>query len=309
MMLKKLTDEFAVPGSTYRSKPFWAWSGTLEPEELRRQINVFQEMGFGGFFMHSRVGLATEYLSDKWFECIEACVAEAETLGMEAWIYDEDRWPSGVAGGLVTKKPEYRMRYLAMEQIRPPEKMTWQSDILAAFQARIDGVNAYDVQRIEPGRQPVLSGDESVLVFQVKTAPLTGFYNGYTYLDTLSEEAVGEFIKITHEAYRKKVGSHFGKTVPGIFTDEPQHGSNFADIQETNDGKSLAWTPGLPELFRTRYGYDIADHLPELFLNVNGEPITPARHNYHDCTTFLFTRAFSGQIGRWCKENNLLFTG
>ena len=33
---------------------------------------------------------------------------------MEAWLYDEDRWPSGPAGGLVTKNPSYRFRFLRM---------------------------------------------------------------------------------------------------------------------------------------------------------------------------------------------------
>ena len=31
---------------------------------------------------------------------------------MLAWLYDEDRWPSGPAGGIVTKDRQYRARYL-----------------------------------------------------------------------------------------------------------------------------------------------------------------------------------------------------
>ena len=49
--------EFVSPGAEYRGLPFWSWNGKLEPEKLRRQIRSFHEMGFGGFFMHSRVGL------------------------------------------------------------------------------------------------------------------------------------------------------------------------------------------------------------------------------------------------------------
>ena len=59
-MFKKLMAEFSTPGKEYRGKPFWAWNGQLDPVELRRQVRVFHEMGFGGFFMHSRVGLETE---------------------------------------------------------------------------------------------------------------------------------------------------------------------------------------------------------------------------------------------------------
>ena len=97
-MNKQLARTFKSPGSEFRGAPFWAWNGKLEPEELRRQVRVMHRMGLGGFFMHSRVGLDTAYLSDEWFECVDACIDEAEKLDMQAWLYDEDRWPSGAAG-------------------------------------------------------------------------------------------------------------------------------------------------------------------------------------------------------------------
>ena len=78
--------QFASPSSEYRGKPFWAWNGPLDEVELRRQIRVFKEMGLGGAFMHSRVGLATPYLSDEWFSLVNACVEEAKSQEMEAWL-------------------------------------------------------------------------------------------------------------------------------------------------------------------------------------------------------------------------------
>ncbi len=97
----------AEPGAARRGKPFWAWNGELCAEEIRRQVNVMKEMGFGGFFMHSRAGLRTEYLGNEWMDMVETAVDEAEKLGMEAWLYDEDRWPSGSAGGLVTEDSRF----------------------------------------------------------------------------------------------------------------------------------------------------------------------------------------------------------
>ena len=97
---KQVHLEFRNPPIVHRAKPFWSWNGKLEQEEIRRQIRIFKEMGFGGYFMHSRVGLITEYLGDEWFEIIDAGIDEGRKNGMEAWLYDEDRWPSGLAGGL-----------------------------------------------------------------------------------------------------------------------------------------------------------------------------------------------------------------
>ena len=94
---------FRNPTSEYRGAPFWSWNTKLEKEELMRQIGCLKEMGMGGFHMHSRTGLATEYLSDEFMDLVKACTDRAEQEGMLAWLYDEDRWPSGFAGGLVTK--------------------------------------------------------------------------------------------------------------------------------------------------------------------------------------------------------------
>jgi len=92
---------FRNPPSQYRSAPFWSWNDRLSDEELVRQIRAFHRVGIGGFFMHSRVGLLTPYLSREWMARIATCVREAERLGMKAWLYDEDSYPSGFAGGFV----------------------------------------------------------------------------------------------------------------------------------------------------------------------------------------------------------------
>lgn len=93
--------EFRNPRKEYRPSPFWSWNDRLDGNELRWQVREFAEKGFGGYFMHSRVGLTTPYLSRAWMKCIEACLDEGKKAGVESWLYDEDKWPSGFAGGLV----------------------------------------------------------------------------------------------------------------------------------------------------------------------------------------------------------------
>ena len=91
---------FQTPPKEYREAPFWSWNDDLDPQELARQIRLMDEAGWGGFFMHSRVGLRTPYMGKSWMACIRACVAAARQCGLGAWLYDEDKWPSGFAGGL-----------------------------------------------------------------------------------------------------------------------------------------------------------------------------------------------------------------
>ncbi|HCN07040.1 MAG TPA: hypothetical protein DIT01_03835, partial [Lentisphaeria bacterium] len=60
-----------------------------------------------------------------WMACIEACLEEAEKLDMQVWLYDEDRWPSGYAGGLVTRNPKYRRRSLVLLEITDVRRLSW----------------------------------------------------------------------------------------------------------------------------------------------------------------------------------------
>ncbi|MEI8138968.1 MAG: glycosyl hydrolase [bacterium] len=309
-MKNTLLNDFKSPGAEYRGAPFWAWNGKLDPAELRRQIQVMQQMGLGGFFMHSRIGLATSYLSPEWFSCIDACVDEAKKLGMDAWLYDEDRWPSGAAGGLVTKDQKYRMRSLVPKISEKASDLKWTSDTVAAFTAKIDGTSASQVRRLPKGKAaPKLAAGEKLIVFVIELQGCSNWYNGFTYLDTLSHEAVKAFIKVTHEAYKKHNGKEFGKTIPGMFTDEPNHGNKLGHDNNTGNPGGLPWTGSLLKTFQKRYGYDLVPHLVELVFDVDGTGMHPARLNYHDCVTHLYVDAFGRQIFEWCQKNNLKFTG
>jgi len=315
--VQQLREDFKNPTSEFRGKPFWAWNGKLEEQEMRRQIRIMQRMGLGGFFMHSRVGLDTPYLSDEWFRLVRACCDEAKKLGMEAWLYDEDRWPSGAGGGIVTKDPRYRQHRLQMDVLLP-EKFRWSDDYISVFTARVDGPNAYDVKSLSQGQMPPAQDDNiKVLTFRVITVQPSPWFNDQTYLDTLSHEAVQKFIEVTHERYQQTVGEFFGNIIPGIFTDEPNHGTTCDQELMTNPANQatgilsswIPWTPKLPETFQSRYGYDLLDHLPAVFFDIDGQEVQQPRHHYHDCKTFLFTDAFARQIGQWCQAHNLMFTG
>ncbi len=307
--MSNLREAFEHPGAAYRGKPFWAWNGKLEAGELQRQLRLMGCMGLGGAFMHSRVGLDTEYLSEEWFRMIKACVQQCRELGMEAWLYDEDRWPSGAAGGLVTKDPQYRHRNLELIVCSSGE-LDQEREPLALFSAEVDGHEARNVNRLTLECEPDLSGDAQVLAFYVKLDEPNSWFNNATYLDTMNPEAVQRFIEVTYEAYRQEVGEDFGGVIPGIFTDEPHHGGSYQGHWRSGDmGVVIPWTDRLPQVFKERYGYDLIEHLPELFLRVDGEGLSKVRWHYFDCTTHLFVDSFSRQIGEWCEESGLLFTG
>jgi hypothetical protein len=137
------------------------------------------------------------------------------------------------------------------------------------------------------------------------------FYNGYTYVDTMNREATQYFIELTHEKYKKSVGQHFGKSIKGIFTDEPHRGSlmDGFGIQNEHGEWHAPWTPQLFDAFQHKFGYDLVSKLPELFLWPNGHNVSQVKWHYTELLQTLFIENFAKPIQAWCNENNLILTG
>jgi len=295
--------EFKDPGNEYRSAPFWSWNDRLNPEELRRQVRDMHDHGIGGFFMHSREGLETDYLSPEWWECVRKTVAEAKKLGMKAYVYDEDRWPSGFAGGLVpARSKEYQKKTLVMKRLKPGQKIPPKT--VCAFRAKMNRGNLVSATRLDlEAPTPKPRKDEKTVCFVMETAAPSDWYNGYPYADNLNPESVRAFIDITYEAYYREIGREFGRTVPAVFTDEP----HFQEDMILAPGHRVPWTAIFPGFFQKRRGYDILDKLPHFFLE--GRDTASVRHDYWLTLTELFADSYSRQIGEWCEKHNVALTG
>ena len=50
------------------------------------------------------------------------------------WLYDEDRWPSGSAGGMVTEDEAYRAMFLEMVLVPPGVNMPLQKQTGSKYQ-------------------------------------------------------------------------------------------------------------------------------------------------------------------------------
>ena len=114
----------------YYPAPFWFLNHQLEEDELRLQLELMKGQGIHAFFMHPRAGLLTPYGSRKWFEIIRWIVDEAEKLGMKAWLYDEDPFPSGPAGGRIfLDHPEFAARGLVFHELLPDDEGRIDADL------------------------------------------------------------------------------------------------------------------------------------------------------------------------------------
>ncbi len=283
-------------GVWFRGAPFWSWNDKLDLEELRRQIREFHRQGLGGFFMHARIGLDTPYMSEDWMKAVEVCVDEAKKLGMLAWLYDEDKWPSGFAGGIVSGRgSDYNQQLLRVREI----PVDWN---MREFIPHDRSLAVYIVTR--KGRKWLewrnVTGQALNMSEHRGKVVVEFFVDRVGYIDAMNPKVVEAFIRVTYDAYRERFGDEFGKTVPGIFTDEPQ----------CNRGV-YGWTYELPREFGERRGYNLLPHLPSLFYEVSlkGRDWQKVRHDYLRTMTELFVENFTKRIYEWCETYGLKLTG
>ena len=314
---------FEHPTSEYRGAPFWAWNGRLEDDTLRLQIDMLKTMGMGGFHMHVRTGMDSPYLDDEFMGHVRACVDKARDEHMLAWLYDEDRWPSGTAGGKVTARdPAWAMQtilltttpYQADDSDRSPEAGSGQRSqrqengrFLAAYDVTLAPDGTLENYR-RVGRDAPASGVKWYAYAEHAVAD--PWFNDHPYADTLSREAVDAFIDITHEAYARSFGGEFGKTIPAIFTDEPKVGykvplSYAADRTDV----FFPWTDALPAVFDELYGEDVLDRFPELVWELPDGRISLFRYRFHNMVADRFADNYCGRIGRWCDAHGIRLTG
>lgn len=177
----------------YRTVPFWSWNDELEPDELVRQIRAMKQAGLGGFFMHARSGLKTPYMGERWFECVKACILEAERLGLDAWLYDEIGWPSGFGGGEVNASgDEFRQKFLRFRTVRREECAVEQ----------VAGLYSPDGSRYlgsDPSELP--AGEILEITYEVNPF----------YVDVLNPAVTEKFLAVTHQRYFDTLGR---RTVP-----------------------------------------------------------------------------------------------
>jgi len=296
---------FQNPPSNFRAAPFWSWNDDLDDSELVRQVNEIAKAGWGGFFMHSRVGLITPYLTDKWMKRVQTCVDEAKRLGMCAYLYDEDKWPSGFAGGLVPAiGSEHRAKALCCKVDNKPTHMR---EALCRFVARWEGPRLRDLTRVDDLFDAPHA--EVFITLYPSVAQLgNDWFQGYTYVDLLNPETVDAFLASTHARYYDVVGDDFGEAIPAIFTDEPCY--LFSALFAGHRGRAqnvVPWTDGLEEYFKEKRGYDLLEVLPSVFFDVGD--YRKVRYDYWLTVTERFVSSFTRRVYEWCEKHGIALTG
>jgi len=327
---KELDKElFQNPTAQYRGIPFWSWNCKVTKELIDSQLTIFKEMGFGGVDIHPRAGMDITYLGEEYLELVAYTVQKCKELGLACWLYDEDRFPSGAAGGIVTKNYRFRGRFLLLTERRRSVSEGF-CETREDFEAAIDAgekpagyyVTAYAIllkdgylqsyRRLasEVQLSEAQQSGETVRYAYVKVMEEEAWFQNQTYVDTMNPDAIAEFIRVTHEAYHQYVGEEFGGVVPAIFTDEPRMGKH-GQISSamSREDVTLPYTDYFAESMQRQYGIDPLDIVPEYIWDLADGQFSANRYRYHDFAAECFVSVFMDQICKWCEEHNIAMTG
>ncbi|HKI89126.1 MAG TPA: glycosyl hydrolase, partial [Draconibacterium sp.] len=294
---KELRDNFQNPPPEYRPAPLWVWNTDVSKDEIDRMLTEYKEKGIGGAFIHPRYGLITEYLSEEWWELVAYSLKKAEELDINIWIYDENSFPSGFAGGHVPEQmPEANSEGVALQPhfvdvLRIPDNL---DRVLHIFRKEND--NWIEITG-DAAEYKGVSGEFCLL--DLNDYERSKWFGGYSYVDLLKPGVTEKFIEITMPGYEKTLGKEFGKRVPGIFTDEPN--------TNTRNAGPIRYTPDLYEQFEKRWGYNLQPHLMSLITETGDWK--KVRHDYQSTILQLFIDRWSKPWHKYTEEKNLSWTG
>ena len=289
-----LSNEFVEPAKEYKTAPFFVLNNEITREMIDRTMADFKDKGSGGVFYHPRPGLITEYLNDEWFDLFRYTLDKGKQLDMNTWIYDENSYPSGFAGGHVpAQMPE---SYNQGQGLRLT-KFEVLPDTASRFFLCLKEVNGQFTD-ITANLQSENGKTGNYYLFYKVFNRATPWNGGFPYVDLLYPGVTEKFIDVTMTGYKRVAGDEFGKFMPGWFTDEPQI---------SPPGGGIRWTPDLFDVFQKQWGYDLKTVLPSLVEEVGDWKLV--RHNYTQTLLQMFIDRWAKPCFEYCEANNLQFTG
>lgn len=286
--------ELRDPPRAFSLLPFWFWNDKLDEAELLRQIDAFERNGVFGFVIHPRVGLPRDlgWMSKRLLSFYDLAVEEAARRGMSVLLYDEGMYPSGSScGQVVARDSSLACRCLALNDTDAP---------LA------DGVRLVGTVRTDDGRtarvvdrrvDSVIRGlhyvQEDVDGGKAEDEPPAG--------DILNPRTAEAVIDLVYQPFFDRFGKHFGKTILGVFTDEPN------PLGRCRERNVKAGTTGMIEHVSRLLGYDFAPHLGALWSKEPGAKKYQA--DYAWAVRRRLEETWYGPLSRWCESKGVALCG
>jgi hypothetical protein len=258
------------------------------------------------------------------FERLRKTILQLHQDGRRVWLYDENGYPSGNAGGGVLRgHPEFQAQLVGCETFHARGGQTVD---VAAQKGPVVACQAIPVREgkaVLPEAKDLTgqmhggslhwtapAGEWVVCLFQHYASDTWRRHDQvHRNVNIMDPRATDRFIELTHARYALELGNLL-KDVDAIFTDEPQLSSAdyWGETGLEHCAPAVQWIDDLPQAFRHKFGYDVVPILPALFLDA-GDRTTKYRHDFYDVQSDLVAENYFGRIERWCRDHGIALTG
>ena len=290
--------------------PFWHINGELTTEGIRQQVSDANDAGFTGITLlplaeksPTRPGTSPKFLSDDYFARFQDMIDVAEELDMEIILYDDNDFPTGMAGGKLGELfPEHTMKRLDKIEHKITGPAIFADSIKAVKLMAAVAMNEQTREQIEISdfvENDILSWEVPAGNWKIMLFPMVkdSWHKAYPVVDYLDTSAVREMIKLTYDKYAEKYSAYFGNTIKMTF---------FDDVGFWRHPRT--WTGKFNEKFEELHGYDPRPFYPALWENI-GPETEAVRHAFFQTRAELLADGFPKLAAEWNEKHGLKSTG
>ncbi|MFT3787507.1 MAG: glycosyl hydrolase [Tepidisphaeraceae bacterium] len=302
-MTTDLLSTLRRPPRGYSVLPFWFWNDDLDERELVRQIADFDAHGVHGFVIHPRVGLPRwiGWMSEEMLRFMGIAIAEAARRDMSVLLYDEGMYPSGSScGQVVETDPTLACRCLSVIELSPTKQYVIDPEVSKV--AELSRLNGQRILVVDRPVDSVIRGlhylDDSAPRTPGKDPPEDTPRAG----DILNPRTTQTVIQLVHEKFYERFGRYFGKTIKGIFTDEP------GPLGRCREKRVFPGTTGIVEHVSRLLGYDFEPFLPTLWFD---DEIDAKLHRerYRHAIRLRLEETWYAPLSEWCAGHGVALCG
>lgn len=312
---------------------------------IKARLDRLKERGYAGIVISVD---NRNYLQDEAaLERMAWTVDYAWDLGMRIWLYDEQYYPTGAAGGLVLKgHPELEAMALCCveKEVDSPESAVrvmspmGHSSLKYAY-ARSESGKLEDISHWhDPAGN--LCWDCSGGKWHVYCFFLRPMYDGSNYMRALrarrrypcvcDKRVIERFLQVTYEPYARVLGNRLAEKIEAVFTDEPSnsmYGEWPKDSDPDKDNERSRF-PSVsiydrPEIQIPGYPFlPWPDGIEETFQERNGyalapilpdlfgrEPAMKQRRDFFETMGAMFDAAYNDQFVDALSRYDMLYSG
>jgi len=304
-----LEKQFKNPPHEYGPMPFWHINGELTTEGIRKQVKDANDAGFTGITLlpladyKNKVGTSPKFLSDDYFDRFQDVLDVAEEMDMEVILYDDNDFPSGMAGGkLGDLFPEHTMKRLDKIETEITGPAIFMDSIKAIKLMAAVAMNTETMERIEISnfvKDGVLKWNVPEGIWKIMLFPMVKdrWHKAYPVVDYLDTTAVRKMINLTYDKYAEKFSSYFGNTIKKTFFDDVGFWRH-----------PYTWTGKFNKKFEELHDYDPQPFYPALWYNI-GPETEAVRNAFFHTRAELLAEGFPKLVAEWNEKHGLRSTG